>query len=140
MDNKEKNICVGCFYENKITKEFFISRSWDGSKKIIVLYSEKRPSKPSKVLNVTEKELEENWILRKDLRDFPFAFNPLLPYEFDLWWDIKLESELVVECLQNGIMAEYDDILKRNGCEPISNRLQILKEKYKIDEYYNENW
>lgn len=34
------------------------------------------------------------WVYRQDLRDFPNASDPRLPYEFDLHWDIKYLSEL----------------------------------------------
>lgn len=34
------------------------------------------------------------WKHRRDLKDFPNARDPLLPYVFDLYWDIKYLSEL----------------------------------------------
>lgn len=35
------------------------------------------------------------YTIRKDIRDFPDASDPRLPYTFDLYWDIKLLSEYV---------------------------------------------
>lgn len=35
------------------------------------------------------------WKLRDDLHDFPNARDPILPYVFDLFWDIKYRSQLV---------------------------------------------
>lgn len=34
------------------------------------------------------------WIHLPELRDFPNARDPLLPYDFDLCWDIKYLSDL----------------------------------------------
>lgn len=38
--------------------------------------------------------VSSKWKLRRDLRDFPNARDPKLPYDFDLWWDIKTISKL----------------------------------------------
>lgn len=35
------------------------------------------------------------WKLRRDLKDFPNAKDPILPYVFDLHWDIKYLSDLI---------------------------------------------
>lgn len=42
---------------------------------------------------VTLDDVNERWKLT-DLRDFPNARDPRLPYVFDLFWDIKYLSEL----------------------------------------------
>lgn len=36
----------------------------------------------------------KDWVRRPDLRDFPKAKDPRLPYLFDLNWDLKYESEV----------------------------------------------
>lgn len=36
----------------------------------------------------------KDWVRRPDLRDFPNAQDPRLPYDFDLYWDLKYESEV----------------------------------------------
>ena len=36
----------------------------------------------------------KTWKLRRDLKDFPNARDPLLPYDFDLLFDIKWTSQL----------------------------------------------
>ena len=36
----------------------------------------------------------QKWKPRRDLRDFPNARDPRLPYCFDLFWDIKYISQL----------------------------------------------
>lgn len=40
-------------------------------------------------------DVVSNWKPREDLEDFPNARDPILPYEFDLFWDIKHRSQLV---------------------------------------------
>jgi len=39
----------------------------------------------------------DTWKPRKDLKDFPNAKDPRLPYVFDLYWDIKYTSQLKQE-------------------------------------------
>ena len=36
----------------------------------------------------------DTWKPRMDLKDFPNSKDPVLPYEFDLYWDIKRMSQL----------------------------------------------
>ena len=43
-----------------------------------------------------------SWIYRKDLRDYPDAVDPRLPYVFDLNYDIKYTSDLIRELKSNG--------------------------------------
>lgn len=50
-------------------------------------------------------ELFQSWKPRPDLTDFPNARDPKLPYEFDLYWDIKYLSEL-----QQAIFHNHDDL------------------------------
>lgn len=45
------------------------------------------------------------WKVRRDLRDFPNARDPILPYVFDLLWDLKYQSNLLY-VLEHG----HDDI------------------------------
>jgi len=40
------------------------------------------------------KRIFDTWIIRKDLKDYPNSKDPILPYVFDLFWDIKRISEL----------------------------------------------
>ena len=42
---------------------------------------------------VTQDEFN-TWKPRRDLKDFPDARDPRLPYVFDLFWDIKCVSQL----------------------------------------------
>jgi hypothetical protein len=55
-------------------------------------------------------EKVKSWKIRKDLKDFPDAKDPKLPYVFDLFWDIKHESEL------KKLIAEHsENWLKHEG-------------------------
>ena len=81
-------IVIGTFYElgnGEITKTYgsnsvkrTISHYFDGHENYAVtLYPDTR-----------------DWKKRDDLKDFPDSKDPRLPYVFDLFWDIKQESEL----------------------------------------------
>jgi hypothetical protein len=48
-----------------------------------------------------------DWTLRRDIKDFPESTDPLLPYVFDLHWDIKRLSDV------KAIIAE-------DYCDPFS--------------------
>jgi hypothetical protein len=47
----------------------------------------------------------KTWKARVDLRDFPNARDPRLPYEFDLHWDLKFVSQL-----RQAIKNNHDDL------------------------------
>ena len=49
------------------------------------------------------------WKPRHDLKDFPNARDPLLPYVFDLYWDIKYLSELK-RALQDQRFFDLEDL------------------------------
>ena len=56
------------------------------------------------------------WKHRADLNDFPNARDPILPYVFDLEWDIKFRSELV-QVLTDGHPQEkaiIDAVIRNN--------------------------
>jgi|688.fasta_scaffold143125_4 hypothetical protein len=56
---------------------------------------------------VTYEEFQA-WKQRIDLRDFPNARDPRLPYVFDLFWDIKYTSQLKDVFKSNSL--PYEDI------------------------------
>lgn len=89
------NDTIGIFYElpnGKIAKTI----GWNKVQKIIIYYFEGLP-----FTTVSEDEFQ-TWKPRTDLKDFPNAKDPRLPYIFDLYWDIKYTSELEY------ILAEED--------------------------------
>lgn len=83
--DKEPDICVGIHHElpnGKIVRTHGVGRGkvqWHDN--------------DGNVGSATYQEYM-TWIHRPDLKDFPNAKDPLLPYVFDLYWDIKRLSEL----------------------------------------------
>ena len=58
------------------------------------------------------------WKHRRDLRDFPNARDPMLPYEFDLHWDIKYTSELwpyLDSCCDSKVEAALRAAMDKHG-------------------------
>lgn len=69
-----------------------------------------------KTPQVCNKKEFQTYKLRSDLKDFPNAIDPRLPYIFDLYWDIKHTSELK-KVLQRGhvdILAIKEQIVINN--------------------------
>jgi len=79
---------IGAFYElpdGRIAKTL----GWDSrSKEISYRLDDGEGSR------IVHEAIALVWKRRSDLRDFPNASDPLLPYDFDLWWDIKYMSQL----------------------------------------------
>jgi len=50
----------------------------------------------------------QTWVARDDLKDFPNAIDPRVPYVFDLHWDIKYLSQ-IKEALKYGIDHSHED-------------------------------
>lgn len=65
---------------------------------------------------VTYSELA-SWTKRKDLRDFPNARDPRLPYVFDLFWDIKYMSDLRRELVGHRDEEEIRQAILENNIE-----------------------
>jgi len=98
---------IGVFYElpdGSIVK----TTGWDGrhpERELVSFYREGGDGES--IL----KSKTEGWKQRPDLKDFPNAKNPRLPYVFDLFWDIKYTSEIIA--LFNGELWWLDnDILE----------------------------
>lgn len=82
------NNTVGIFYElpcGRIAKAY----GFNSSKQQISYYFDDDNGSHTVSL-----DLFQNWKPRNDLSDFPNARDPILPYEFDLFWDIKYLSDL----------------------------------------------
>lgn len=88
-------IVIGTFYELPCGK---IARTFSSGQVGVGYYLD--DGKPSKIISA--QEIVDGWLLRRDLKDFPHARDPILPYCFDLFWDIKYTSEL------NRVLAEKD--------------------------------
>ena len=83
------NDTVGIYYElpdGRIVYTFGFSKIPN----YIIRYYFNDGSGPREISN----EEFQTWIPRRDLKDWPDSKDPVLPYEFDLHFDIKRESEL----------------------------------------------
>jgi len=85
------NNTVGIHYELPDGRIAY-TYGWQGSKNIILYYFDDENGGRE----VTIEEFQ-TWKPRQDLRDFPNAKDPRLPYVFDLFWDIKYLSQLKEE-------------------------------------------
>lgn len=82
------DVVVGALYERS-DGSIIRTYHWDGTEKTISYFDETMKKSYSADL----KEFN-TWKLRCDLHDFPNPKNPLLPYDFDLCWDIQYMSQL----------------------------------------------
>lgn len=90
------DIVIGAYYE---LPDGRIARTigYNGVDKVISFATDP-PYKRGECLASTCK----NWKKRDDLRDFPNASDPRLPYEFDLNYDIKTMRQLCYELSGEG--------------------------------------
>lgn len=89
-DRADGGIVIGGFYEmpdGTVAKTY----GWDGKGRTVAYFLDGDAGYGS----VAADELESSWRRRPDLRDFPDAKDPALPYVFDLNWDAKRRSDLV---------------------------------------------
>jgi hypothetical protein len=107
----DTNVIVGAFYELPDGRIAYTVQ-WDGVARAVGFHCDGCARE-----TVSEEEFG-TWVLRSDLRDFPNAIDPRLPYEFDLWWDIKQLSELR-EALATGHEDAEDmrDLAQRCGID-----------------------
>jgi len=82
------HIVVGAYYELPDGKVAYIY-GYHGLKRAVSYYFDDDHGGRS-----TSFEKVKSWKRRDELKDFPNARDPKLPYVFDLLWDIKHESEL----------------------------------------------
>ncbi len=87
---KKAAIVIGGFYQmpNGIVAKTY---GWNGERRTVAYFLDGDEGYGS----VAADELESSWRRRPDLRDFPNAKDPALPYVFDLNWDAKRRSDLV---------------------------------------------
>jgi hypothetical protein len=103
MTDKREDVVTGGFYElpnGRIAKTY----GWNGITRMVAYYFD--TDEPSG--QVSEADIK-SWKRRSDLHDFPNARDPLLPYVFDLHWDIKHMSELE-KVLREGIHEDIEEI------------------------------
>lgn len=111
-DEKGSNtasVVIGAFYElpdGRIVRTY----GWSGITRI-VSYSFDDDDGPQRIL-VDE---TVDWKERKDLRDYPNARNPRLPYAFDLHYDIQYMSDLRQELKGHPHELELRKLMAKHG-------------------------
>ena len=107
--NIENDVVVGAIYELP-DKRFVRTFGWDGHVKdpIVSYYFDNGKGGLTCPYSETK-----SWKLRNDLKDFPNARDPRLPYEFDLHWDIKYRSDLVKALLDHPEAQRIKDCMGR---------------------------
>lgn len=101
---KVNEIVVGAYYELPCGK---IAYTFGSNTEKVSYRFEQGPS-----LSISHQEVLDTWTRRDDLRDFPNAIDPRLPYVFDLFWDIKYTSELK-EVLRSKDHPDYRQIYEK---------------------------
>lgn len=107
---QETPLVIGIFYEapdGRIAKSY----GWEGKAGLVSAYFDDDAGS----FTVAEKEFRTDWKPRPDLGDFPNARDPRLPYVFDLFWDIKRRSELLVMLASGEDHEEVTQTMGRHG-------------------------
>ena len=126
------SIRLGSYYETDTGEIVYVFGVRDG--KLMYFYEDDRVHTPE----VTVDHLHKHWKLT-DLRDFPNARDPRVPYVFDLFWDIKYLSELKHElakedceetlwekAIEHGYVSEADKPKYPPKAEDLRTALQDL--------------
>jgi len=104
-----EGIVVGAFYElpdGRIAKTY----GWSGSGRIVSYAFDDDFGGRS----LSEADCS-SWKARPDLRDFPNARDPRLPYAFDLQWDIQHHSQLVKALANGGLEVALRRAMAEHG-------------------------
>jgi hypothetical protein len=100
------SITVGTYYENQ-KGEIAYSYMWN-KQHLTLRYED------DTVVNVTENEIGE-WKERRDLQDYPNSKDPVLPYVFDLFFDLKRMSDLKDYINRYGKNDDLEEIIKNHN-------------------------
>lgn len=87
--------CIGFFYRHRQSGQIVGTNGGGGVPMKIHFYTESRPGSPRHEESAPAEEFLAQYELLPGLTDFPDAWDPKLPYEFDLLYDIQFTSELV---------------------------------------------
>lgn len=122
-DSKESPI-IGLHYElpdGRIARTY----GWGGLKRTVFYYFDDAHG------GRTASEDEwTTWVLRDDLRDFPNAKDPRLPYSFDLVYDAKYRSQLVQIFKEGKEDDTLIEMMAEHGIELTKNEMADI-EQYK---------
>lgn len=104
----EPEIYVGSFFELKdgrLVKTY----GANGTSKTVQFYDNDRTYGSASYSEYAQ------WKRRPDLKDFPNARDPKLPYEFDLHYDVKYMSDLKRELGDADMRGVLMDLMKKHG-------------------------
>lgn len=87
--------CIGFFYRHRQSGQVVGTNGGGGVPPTIDFYTESRPGSPRQSASAPVDEFLAQYEFLPELTDFPDAWDPKLPYEFDLYYDIQFTSELV---------------------------------------------
>lgn len=88
VNDKNAQIIIGAYYELPDGR-IALTVGWDGLDRTVRYHFD--TDEPSGKISETG---IKSWKYRADLKDFPNARDPRLPYVFDLYWDLKFTSDL----------------------------------------------
>ena len=122
---KNTNIVICWYYETNENKIAYLY----GFNETNILYKLNNDNKGYSI----EKKDFSSWKYREDLRDYPDAVDPRLPYVFDLNYDIKYTSDLLRELKNNG-QDQKDLIELIKETKIYENNKEIKKALEKFEE------
>ena len=122
---KNTNIVIGGYYETNENKIAYLY----GFSETNILY---KLNNDNKGYSIDKKDFS-SWKYREDLRDYPDAVDPKLPYVFDLNYDIKYTSDLLRELKNNG-QDQKDLIELIKETKIYENNKEIKKALEKFEE------
>jgi len=94
------HIIVGAYYEKPDNKIVYIYGA-NSPKREVRYYNSKNEHSIASYKDV------KDWVLRRDLNDFPDTNDPKVPYVFDLFWDFKRESDLLTALNEGHEDSDY---------------------------------
>ena len=107
---ESKQIIVGVFYELPNGKIIYVYLQSNKLGTTVFGYYEDGSN--AQMATLEEAQL---WKERRDLKDFPNAINPRLPYDFDLHWNIKHMSDLKRELVGHQFEKEIRQAMVTHG-------------------------
>lgn len=106
ISDSMNGVTLGAYYEDPNGKIAY-SYMWN-TKQLTLRYED------DTVVNITENEIGE-WKERRDLLDYPNSKDPILPYVFDLLFDLKRMSDLRTYLKRYAKNDNLEEIMKNNN-------------------------
>lgn len=116
------NVTIGIYYELP-NGQIAYTYGWTGKTRKVMYHLD-----GDKGRSVTYEEFC-TWTPRRDLKDFPNASDPRLPYVFDLLWDIKFTSQLRNELQNHPEQHKIRKLMEEHNIkDPLEERNESLKQ------------